>query len=285
MSTLAHLIHRNYQDNPQKTSIVLQQAGQEDVSISHYDLVAGSARYAGLYAHAGIQPGEVVVLILQHGVDLIHAFWGAILYGAIPSIMPFLTEELWHRLPGERGLLALESWPPTSDAPRDAAAEADVARLQEIVVKIRNLRSECRSEPGKLIRIMLHTEDRPLHGLLEAETSRVATLVRASEVEIVAALDPAVVAARGVGGGVQIAIPLAGLLDLEAEGKRIRRDLARVTADVAGRARKLADSRFLAGAPPEIVDKERRLHAELLQEQAKIERHLTTLGLSPSDSG
>jgi acyl-CoA synthetase (AMP-forming)/AMP-acid ligase II len=94
MTTLAHLVHQNYQDNPQKTSIVLQHAGQEDVSISYHDLVAGSARYAGLYARAEIQPGEVVVLILQHGADLIYAFWGAILYGAIPSIMPFLTEKL-----------------------------------------------------------------------------------------------------------------------------------------------------------------------------------------------
>jgi acyl-CoA synthetase (AMP-forming)/AMP-acid ligase II len=94
MPTLAHLVHRNYQNNPQKTSIVLQHAGQEDVSISYHDLVAGSARYADLYARAEIQPGDVVVLILQHGADLIFAFWGAILYGAIPSIMPFLTEKL-----------------------------------------------------------------------------------------------------------------------------------------------------------------------------------------------
>ena len=94
MTTLAHLVHQNYQNNPQKTSIVLQHAGQEDVSISYHDLVVGSARYAELYARAEIQPGEVVVLILQHGADLIYAFWGAILYGAIPSIMPFLTEKL-----------------------------------------------------------------------------------------------------------------------------------------------------------------------------------------------
>jgi fatty-acyl-CoA synthase len=94
MTTLAHLVHQNYKNNPQKTSIVLQNAGQEDVSISCQDLVAGSARYIEAYAHAGIQPGEVVVLILQHGADLIYSFWGAILYGAIPSIMPFLTEKL-----------------------------------------------------------------------------------------------------------------------------------------------------------------------------------------------
>ena len=94
MTTLAHLVHQNYQNNPQKTSIVLQLAGQENISISYHDLVAGSARYVDAYARAEIQPGEVVVLILQHGADLIYSFWGAILYGAIPAIMPFLTEKL-----------------------------------------------------------------------------------------------------------------------------------------------------------------------------------------------
>jgi acyl-CoA synthetase (AMP-forming)/AMP-acid ligase II len=94
MTTLAHLIHKNYQTRPQKTSIVLQHAGQEDKLVSYHDLVLGSAQYARTYAQAGIQPGDVVVLILQHGADLVHAFWGAILYGAIPSIMPFLTEKL-----------------------------------------------------------------------------------------------------------------------------------------------------------------------------------------------
>ena len=92
--TLAHLVHKNYKDNPKKISIILQHAGQEDISISYHDLVAGSARYARTYANAGIQHGEVVVLILQHGADLIYSFWGAILHGAIPAIMPFLTEKL-----------------------------------------------------------------------------------------------------------------------------------------------------------------------------------------------
>ncbi len=62
--------------------------------ISYHDLVVGSVCYAKVYASAGIQPGEVVVLILQHGADLVYSFWGAILHGAIPSIMPFLTEKL-----------------------------------------------------------------------------------------------------------------------------------------------------------------------------------------------
>ncbi len=94
MTTLADLIHQNYSKNPEKTAIILQHAGQDDKPVSYRDLVKGSAQYAQTYAEAGIQPGEVVILILQHGEDLVYSFWGAILHGAIPAIMPFLTEKL-----------------------------------------------------------------------------------------------------------------------------------------------------------------------------------------------
>lgn len=94
MPTLLHLIRKNYQNNPDKTAIVLQHAGQDDVLLSYKNLVGGSYRYARTYQREGIQPGEVVILILNHGADLVFSFWGAILYGAIPSIMPFLTEKL-----------------------------------------------------------------------------------------------------------------------------------------------------------------------------------------------
>lgn len=94
MTTLSNLIHQNYQQRPEKTAVVLQHAGQEDTILSYRRLVEGSERYARTYTREGLQPGEVVILILQHGEDLVYAFWGAILHGAIPAIMPFLTEKL-----------------------------------------------------------------------------------------------------------------------------------------------------------------------------------------------
>ncbi len=94
MTTLPNLLQRSYQDIPDKTSIVLQHAGQPDKSLTYRDLIHGANRYALTYAREGIKPGEVIILILQHGEDLIYSFWGAILHGAIPSIMPFLTEKL-----------------------------------------------------------------------------------------------------------------------------------------------------------------------------------------------
>lgn len=94
MTTLPHLLKTSYQTVPDKTSIVLQFAGQEDKTLTYKDLIHGANRCTQTYAKKGIKRGEVVILILQHGEDLVYSFWGAILHGAIPSIMPFLTEKL-----------------------------------------------------------------------------------------------------------------------------------------------------------------------------------------------
>jgi fatty-acyl-CoA synthase len=94
VTTLAHLVRQHYDESPDKTAVVLQHAGRDDLSISCRKLAEGAHRYARTYAREGIRPGEVIVLILEHGEDLLYAFWGAILHGAIPSIMPFLTEKL-----------------------------------------------------------------------------------------------------------------------------------------------------------------------------------------------
>ncbi len=94
MTTFSHLLRQAYIETPDRAAIHLLHTGQEDRAITYRDLLHGAAGYARTYARQGIQPGDVVVLILQHGIDLIHAYFGAVLYGAIPSIMPFLTEKL-----------------------------------------------------------------------------------------------------------------------------------------------------------------------------------------------
>src|SRR5690349_21510193 len=77
-----------------RVAAYLQFAGREDLPLTYDHLLRGASAHARTLEREAIRPGEVVVLILQHGEDLIYAFWGAILHGAIPSIMPFLTEKL-----------------------------------------------------------------------------------------------------------------------------------------------------------------------------------------------
>lgn len=94
MNTFAHALQQAYLEAPHRPAIHLLFSRQPDQTITCGDLLCGSAGYARAFASAGIQPGEVAILILQHGEALVYAFFGAILRGAIPSIMPFLTEKL-----------------------------------------------------------------------------------------------------------------------------------------------------------------------------------------------
>lgn len=94
MTTFSDILYTHYQDHPDQTAIIMQHAGQPDRPVTYRELLSGANGFASTYARQGIQPGEVVILILQHGEDLVYAFYGAILHGAIPSIMPYLTEKL-----------------------------------------------------------------------------------------------------------------------------------------------------------------------------------------------
>jgi acyl-CoA synthetase (AMP-forming)/AMP-acid ligase II len=94
MPTFSEVLRQSYAERPEQVALYLLQNGQPDCPLTYHSLLQGAAAYAQAYQQNGIQPGEVVILILQHGRDLINAFFGAVLHGAIPSIMPFLTEKL-----------------------------------------------------------------------------------------------------------------------------------------------------------------------------------------------
>jgi acyl-CoA synthetase (AMP-forming)/AMP-acid ligase II len=92
--SLAHLLRAHLAEAPDRAALRLLHPKQPDRVLTYHALLSGAAGYAMAYVQAGVLPGEVVVLILQHGEALVYAFWGAVLAGAIPSIMPFLTEKL-----------------------------------------------------------------------------------------------------------------------------------------------------------------------------------------------
>ena len=92
--TLLANLRASYREAPDRTAIILQHGGHEDISLSYKSLLEKANGFAKTYAREGLQPGEVVILILQHSQELIFSFWGAVLHGSIPSIMPFLTEKL-----------------------------------------------------------------------------------------------------------------------------------------------------------------------------------------------
>lgn len=94
MTTFSHLLYQFYLEKPERVAVYLVHAGRPDSLMTYHQLVQGATAYAQALEQHGIRPGEVVVLIVQHGRDLISSFFGTVLHGAVPSIMPFLTEKL-----------------------------------------------------------------------------------------------------------------------------------------------------------------------------------------------
>ena len=94
MTTFPQRLQALHARTPDQVAITLQFSGREDLPLTYSQLLRGASHYARTLERESIQPGEVVILILQHGEELVYAFWGAILHGAVPSIMPFLTEKL-----------------------------------------------------------------------------------------------------------------------------------------------------------------------------------------------
>jgi acyl-CoA synthetase (AMP-forming)/AMP-acid ligase II len=94
MPTFSDLLKTQYETTPDKIIVTILQGAQPDRPVSYNELIQGASGYVKTYVKNGVHPGEVVLLILQHGIDLLYAYYGAILHGAIPSIMPFLTEKL-----------------------------------------------------------------------------------------------------------------------------------------------------------------------------------------------
>src|SRR5512139_711400 len=93
-NTVAQRLLDLYKAQPRSIAIQLQFNQEPDHPITYSDLIHGAAGYAQALKNQGINPGEVVILILQHSQALIFSFFGCILHGSIPSIMPFLTEKL-----------------------------------------------------------------------------------------------------------------------------------------------------------------------------------------------
>ncbi|HEY89284.1 MAG TPA: valine--tRNA ligase, partial [Thermoflexia bacterium] len=209
-----------------------------------------------LYAEdevAKVAAKTVLLTVLEQALRLLHPF------------MPYVTEVIWQALPPEikaGEALMIAAWPQPDAARLDVAAEERLSLLMELVRGIRNVRAEYHVPPGKRIAALLAAgEFQPLFAARRELLSSLARL-DAEQLEIVAVATPPAQAAPVVAGELVIYLPLAGLVDLEAERRRLRKSLRALEGRITGSQRKLAGP-FAERAPAHIVERERALLVEL----------------------
>ncbi len=196
---------------------------------------------------------------------------------ALHPVMPFLTEELWSRLPGDRDLLALAPFAAAQDEWRNDDVEAAVRTVQGVVTEVRRLRAEIGVEPRKKIQLVLIAESEERRHELAAAESLVRSLAGCKEVRIVADDDPVADRVVGVVGDIQVLIPLEDV-DLARERARLKKVLDRAIGELAGIDGRLTNQGFLAKAPEQVVAKSRQRQAELIAERQRLEERLSAIG-------
>ncbi|MFU8819059.1 MAG: valine--tRNA ligase [Desulfurivibrio sp.] len=192
-------------------------------------------------------------------------------------IIPFVTEEIWHALPGERSSIMVEPFPTADPARENPTAEAAAELLMEVVGAIRNIRSENMLHPSALIKVNIICPDAAKAARLEQLGEALRGLTRADELTIMASGQRPKGAASQIIQELEIFVPLAGLVDVEAEGAKLEKEREKLDRELARIQGKLGNEKFLAKAPPEVVAKEQAKEAELTATLRTIAENLQKL--------
>jgi len=185
--------------------------------------------------------------------------------------MPFLTEELWHRLPQQVGArsIALEPFPDPPARWIDVEAEGQVELLQEIVTAARNIRAELKLDPKKRVPADLYTPAASTAALIAQNSDFVTRLGALSEVRAAAGhLDPTAGPVRAT-AQFELRIPYGETVDLKAEVSRLQKQIEGLAKDIVSKEGRLADDTFRSRAPENIV---RQLEATLTERRAELEK-------------
>ena len=213
---------------------------------------------------------QTLVQVLESALRLAH------------PLMPYITEEIWQKvkpLVGKTGpSIMLEAYPEFAADMVDEQAEADLNWVRDVIEGVRNIRGEMNISPAKPIPLLFSKGQESDQAKLEANRSFLIKLAKLESVTWLPAGEEAPLSATALVGQMEVLVPMAGLIDKDAELARLTKELAKLNGEIKRFNGKLSNAKFVDNAPAEVVDKERAKLAEaeaaaatLQQQVAKIE--------------
>jgi valyl-tRNA synthetase len=196
---------------------------------------------------AKIRVQSVLFTVLEQLLRLLH------------PIIPFITEEIWHELPGQRSCESImqADYPDGSGLPTDRVGAERMELVMEVIRAIRNIRGEMDVPPGKPVTAFLDCKSEDACKILEEGAAAIRVLGKVGEMTIGQNLDRPEQSATQIAGEIEILLPLAGLVDIAEEEKRLQKEIAKVQKDVDLFTKKLANEKFVAKAPAHVLEKDR----------------------------
>lgn len=190
-------------------------------------------------------------------------------------IMPFITETIWQSVKPLANIQAdsimLQPYPQVNTSLIDETATADLEWLKAVITAIRNVRGEMNIAPSKPLSILLRNLGSDEQRRLTENESFLMNLAKLDSIKVLAAGEQAPASAAQLIGSMDLLIPMAGLIDKDAELSRIAKQLEKTQQELARVAGKLSNEGFVAKAPEAVLEKERAKQAELEQAVAKLQ--------------
>jgi valyl-tRNA synthetase len=211
-----------------------------------------------------------LISILEQSLRLLHPF------------MPYLTEELWQKLPvhhasllgqayaGAEPSIMLAAYPVANVSLIDERVESEMQAVIDLISRVRNIRSEMNIKPGDRIQLLI-AANAEMQPVFNSSADQIARLTRATSVSVDGAGQIPKASARAVlAGGAEVAVPLEGLIDFAQERSRLAREREKLEKEAAKLKAQLGNADFVSRAPAEKV-------AELRERVADIDRRTTAL--------
>ena len=224
-----------------------------------YDKENVRARNTALY---------VLSTVLEGTLRLLHPF------------MPFLTEEIWQKVPHDDALKSImeTSWPEVQAECISDEIEADMTAIMETIKTVRNMRAEVGAAPSKKSELILNFTDESLRAVFTENQSYLDKLASSDPITILpAGADKPENAMAGMVNGVEVFLPLKGLIDVDKETARLTKELEKLDKEISRLAKKLGNEGFLAKAPADVVAGEKEKLAGYEEKKKSVEGRMQDL--------
>ncbi len=224
-----------------------------------------------LYGETGSSPEDkaaaqgVLVEVLDTALRLLHPF------------MPFITEEIWQKLPVEGESLMVADWPRAKTDLIDDDSEAELEVVKNAVTSLRTIRSELKVAPSIKFAVLATAKSDEALAPFEAGQALIAHLAGLGELKIGSDIERPKQSAIAIVGDVEVFVPLAGLVDIEKERERLAKELDLIARESLKVEKKLANEGFLSKAPPEVVEKVQEKQRRFEERRQKIEAQVARL--------
>ena len=202
------------------------------------------------------------ISIFEDALKMLHPF------------MPFITEELW-QLMGERKdgeSISTSNYPAVDEKMIKDSADEEMDFVKDIITAIRNIRGEMNIAPSKKVNAMIKSSS-----VKDYQIEYIKKLAKVEELKVDANIQKPKASASAVLRGVEIFIPLEGLIDLDVERQKIQKEITRLEGSLAGIEKKLSNEKFVANAAPEVVEKERAKQKDWKENIIKLKEILSNL--------